>query len=144
MPTASTEGGRSLYPTPLPRSMKPGGRLSPVQPWLNAVIALRQRILHGLLSHLLVSCCCLVVQSCLTLCDPMDCSRTGFPALHHLPESAEIHVQPNHLILCHSLLSPSIFPCIRVFFNELDLHIRRIKSIGASVSASIFPMTIQG
>ena len=31
----------------------------------------------------------------------------------------------NHLILCHSLLLlPSIFPCIRVFSNESDLHIR--------------------
>ena len=29
----------------------------------------------------------------------------------------------NHLILCHSLL-PSIFPCIRVFSNELTVHIR--------------------
>ena len=30
----------------------------------------------------------------------------------------------NHLILCHLLLLPSIFPCIRVFSNELALHIR--------------------
>ena len=31
----------------------------------------------------------------------------------------------NHLILCHSLLLlPSIFPSIRVFPNELVLHIR--------------------
>ena len=30
-----------------------------------------------------------------------------------------------HLILCHPLLLlPSIFPSIRVFFNELDVHIR--------------------
>ena len=30
----------------------------------------------------------------------------------------------NHLILCHPLLLPSIFPSIRVFSNELALHIR--------------------
>ena len=31
----------------------------------------------------------------------------------------------NHLIFCHPLLLlPSIFPSIRVFFNELALHIR--------------------
>ena len=30
----------------------------------------------------------------------------------------------NHLILCHPLLLPLIFPSIRVFSNELDLHIR--------------------
>ena len=30
----------------------------------------------------------------------------------------------NHLILCHPLLLPSIFPSIRVFSNELALRIR--------------------
>ena len=30
----------------------------------------------------------------------------------------------NHLILCHPLLRPSIFPSIRVFSNESALHIR--------------------
>ena len=31
----------------------------------------------------------------------------------------------NHLILCHPLLLlPSIFPSIRVFYNESALHIR--------------------
>ena len=34
----------------------------------------------------------------------------------------------NHLILCHPLLLlPSIFPNIRVFFNESALHIRWLK-----------------
>ena len=32
--------------------------------------------------------------------------------------------QPNHLILCHPLLLPSIFPSIRGFSNESVLHIR--------------------
>ena len=31
-------------------------------------------------------CCCLVTQSCLTLCDPMNCSIPGFPVFHYLPE----------------------------------------------------------
>ena len=31
-------------------------------------------------------------QVCLTLCDPMDCSKPGFPVLHRLPELAQIHV----------------------------------------------------
>ena len=30
----------------------------------------------------------------------------------------------NHLILCHPLLSPSVFPSIRVFSNQSALHIR--------------------
>ena len=38
------------------------------------------------------SCCCLVAQLCLTLCDPMNCSTPGFPVPHHLPELAQPHV----------------------------------------------------
>ena len=44
----------------------------------------------------------------------------------------------NHLILCRPLLLlPSIFPRIRVFFNELALHVGG-QSIGTS--ASVFPV----
>ena len=43
----------------------------------------------------------------------------------------------NHLILCHSfLLLPSIFPRIRVFSNELALHIRWPKYWSFSLSIS--------
>ena len=35
---------------------------------------------------------CSVAQSCLTLCNPMDCSILGFPVFHHHPEIAETHV----------------------------------------------------
>ena len=39
--------------------------------------------------------------------------------------SIEVVMPSNHLILCHPLLlSPSIFPSIRVFSNESVLHIR--------------------
>ena len=54
----------------------------------------------------------------------------GSFVLHYLPEFVQIHViksvmPSNHLILCHPLiLLPSIFPRIRVFSNELSLHIR--------------------
>ena len=37
---------------------------------------------------LLCSICCLVTKLCLTLCDPMDCSKPGFPVLHYLLEFA--------------------------------------------------------
>ena len=33
-----------------------------------------------------------VAQSCLTLCDPMDCSTPGFPVHHQLPEFTQTHV----------------------------------------------------
>jgi len=32
-----------------------------------------------------------VAQSCLTLCHPMDCSTSGFPVHHQLPELAQTH-----------------------------------------------------
>ena len=38
--------------------------------------------------------------------------------------STESVMPPNHLILCHLLLLPSIFPSIRVFSNESALCIR--------------------
>ena len=37
-------------------------------------------------------CCCSVAKSCLTLCDPVDCSMPGFPVLHCLLELAQAHV----------------------------------------------------
>ena len=89
-----------------------------------------------------------VAQSCLTLCDPMDCNTPGFPVLHQLLELAQIHVhrvgdaiQPTHPVLS-PLLLPSIFPSIRVFSNESVLR-SGDQSIGASVSASVLPMNIQ-
>ena len=69
----------------------------------------------------------LVAQSCLTLCDSMDCSMPGFPVHHQILKLMSIKsVMPsNHLILCHPLLLlPSIFPSIRVFANESVCHIR--------------------
>ena len=44
----------------------------------------------------------------------------------------------NHLILCHPLLPPSIFPSIRVFSNELDLRITWPKYWSFSFSINPF------
>ena len=86
--------------------------------------------------------CCSLAQSCPTLCDPMDYSTPGFPVLHHLPEFAWTHVhwvddviQPSYPLL-PLLLLPSIFPSIRVFSNELALHIRWPKYWSFSFSIS--------
>ena len=51
-------------------------------------------------------------------------------------KSIEPVVPSNHLILCHSLLLPSIFPSIRAFSNESVLHIRWPKYWGFSFSIS--------
>ena len=50
-----------------------------------------------------------VVQSCLTLCDPMDCSMQGLPFYHQLPELAQAHVYRvgDAIRPSHSLSSPS-------------------------------------
>ena len=57
--------------------------------------------------------------------------------------SIEWVMPSNHLILCYPLLlPPSIFSCIRVFSNEFFASSGQ--SIGASASASVLPMNVQG
>ena len=73
-----------------------------------------------------------VAPSYLSLCEPRDCSMPGLPVHQQLLWLLKLmsikSVMPsNHLILCHPLLQPSIFPSIRVFSNELLLSIRCLK-----------------
>ena len=84
-----------------------------------------------------------VAQSCLTLCDPMDCSTPSFSVHHQLLELSQTHVhqvgdaiQPSHLLSSPSPL-PSIFPSIRVFSNESVILIRWAKYWRFSFSFSI-------
>ena len=100
--------------------------------------------------HLKLLQCCLsavvvvVTQSCLTLCDPMDCSTPGslsFTISHSLLKlmSIESTMPSNHLILCRPLpLLPSVFLNIRIFSNESVLLIRWPKywSFCFSISSS--------
>ena len=82
------------------------------------------------------------VQSCPTLCDPMNCSMPGFPVHHQLQELAQTHITgtvmtSNHLIPSHHLLLPlSIFPSIRVFSSESVLCTRWPKYWSFSFSIS--------
>ena len=57
--------------------------------------------------------------------------------------SIESVMPSSHLILCHSLLLPSIFPGIRVFSNESALCMRW-PSTGLSALASFLPKNTQG
>ena len=51
----------------------------------------------------------LVAQSCLTLCDPMDCSTPGLPVHHQLPEFTQTHAQVDDTIQpSHPLSFPSL------------------------------------
>ena len=85
-----------------------------------------------------------VAQSCLTLCNPMDCSTPGLPVHHQLPEFTQTHVhwvgddiQPSHPL---SSPSPPAFNLshIKVFSNESALLIRRPKywSLSFNISPS--------
>ena len=72
----------------------------------------------------------------------MHCSTPGLPVHHQLPEFTETHVhrvsnalQPSHPLL-PLLLPPSVFPRIRIFFNESVLRIRWPKYWSFSLSAS--------
>ena len=91
----------------------------------------------------------LVIHSCPTICNPMDCSMPGFHVHHQLLEHTQTHVRwvmpSNHLILCYPLLLlPSIFPKVfpRVFSNESVLHIRW-RNTEAPASASVVSVNIQ-
>ena len=90
---------------------------------------------HGIFSSVQFSS---VTQSCLTLCNPMDCSMPAFPFHHQLLEPTQTYVhwdgdaiQPSHP-LSPLLLLPSIPPCIRVFSNS-QLFAWCGQSIGVSV-----------
>ena len=70
------------------------------------------------------------VHSCLTLCDPMNCSTPGLPVHHQLSESTQTHVHwvGDAIRPSHPLLSPS--PAAlnlsqhQGLFTESALHIR--------------------
>ena len=76
------------------------------------------------------NCYCSLTQLCPTLCDPTDCSISGFPILHYLPEFAQIHVywvmmtSNHHMLYSPLLFLPLVFPSIRIFSSELALLIR--------------------
>ena len=81
---------------------------------------------------------------------PMDCSAPGLPVPHHLLEFAHVHVhcigdaiEPSHLLMPSSLLLPSIFPSI-TDFSKSRLFASDDRNTGASASASVLSMSIQG
>ena len=91
--------------------------------------------------------CCSVTQSCLTLCDPMDCSTWGFHVLHHLQELVQTRVhwvgdaiQPSHPLSSSSCLQS--FPASGSFPTS-QLFASGGQSIGISASPSVLPMNIQ-
>ena len=82
-----------------------------------------------------------ITQLCPTFCDLMNCSTSGLPIHHQLPEFTHVHQVGDAIQLSPPLSStfllPPIPPSIRVFSNESTLHIRWPKYW--SFSFSIIP-----
>ena len=93
--------------------------------------------------------CCSVTQLCSTLCNPVDCSTSGFPVLHHLPEFYSNSCPLSQW--CHPTISSSVTPfssCLQSFKASGSFQMSHFftpggQSIGVSASASVLPMNIQ-
>ena len=88
-----------------------------------------------------------VTQSCLTLCNPMDCSTPGFPVHSQVPCS---NWCPSSW-WCHPTMSSSVIPfssCLQSFPASGSFPMNQFfasggQSIGVSASVSVLPMNIQ-
>ena len=97
--------------------------------WVSQVTALRKLISSILFSRSVMS----------SSFNPMGGSTPSFPVYHQLSNllklmSIKSVIPSNHLILCHSLLPPSIFPSITAFSNDSVLHVRWLKYWSFSIS----------
>ena len=85
-----------------------------------------------------------VAQSCLTLCNPMDCSMPGLPVHHQLSEPAQTHVhqvsdaiQPSHPL--SSASPPALNLSQHQGLFQCQFFASGGQSIGVSASASVLP-----
>ena len=89
---------------------------------------------------------CSVTKLHLTLCDPLDCSTPGFPALHHLLEFAQTHVHwvGDALKPSRPLSFPSLALSLsqRQSFQMSWFFMSGSQNIGAS--ASVLSVHVQG
>ena len=92
------------------------------------------------------------VQSCPTLCNPMDCSTPGSPVHQQLLELAQTHVHwVGHRWWCHLTISSSVVTfsfCLSSFptpgsFPMSQFFASSGHCIGASASTSALPINIQ-
>ena len=92
-----------------------------------------------------------VAQSlnCVRLCEPMDCSTSGFPVFHSLSEFAQTHIhwvsdaaQPSHPLLLPSSLAFNLSQ--HQVFSNSQFFTSGGQSVWASASASVLPVNIQG
>ena len=90
-----------------------------------------------------------VTHSCLTVCNPMDCSTPSLPVHHQLPEFTQTHVyQVSDAIQPSHLLSSPFPPAFNLSqhqspFKWVSSSHQGGQSIGVSASESVLPMNIQ-
>ena len=90
-------------------------------------------------------CYCSVAQSCLTLCDPVNCSAPGLSVHHQLPEFTRTHVW------YHPAISSSVVPfssCPQSFPASQSFQVSQLfesagQNIGLSASTSVIPVNPQ-
>ena len=89
-----------------------------------------------------------VTQSCLTLCDPMDCSTPSLPVHHQFPEFTQTraHWVSDTILPSHPLIPFS--SCLQSFpasgsFQMSQFFVSGGQNIEISASASVLPMNIQ-
>ena len=99
-------------------------------------------------SNFMGSCCCSVIKVCPTHCDPLDCSTPGPSAFHYLRVCSDSSL---FTWWCYLTISSSVtlffrlqsFPASGCFPMNW-LFASGGQNIGASASASVLPMNIQG
>ena len=90
-----------------------------------------------------------IAHSCLTLCNPMDCSVLGFPVYHQLPELAQTQCSSSRS--CHPIISSSVVPfssCLQSSpisgsFPRSQFFTSSGQSIGASALPSVLLLNIE-
>ena len=90
-----------------------------------------------------------VAQSCMTPCDPMNPSTPGLPVHHQLPEFTQTHVHWVNDAIQPSCPLSSPSPALSLsqhqgLFQLVGSSQQVTKVIGASATASVLPMNIQG
>ena len=91
-----------------------------------------------------------ITQLCPTLCNPVDCSTPGFPVPSPTPRACSDSCPSSWW--CYPTISSSVVPfsfCLQSFpvsgsFPMSQLFTLCGQSTGASASASVLPMNIQG
>ena len=90
-----------------------------------------------------------VTQSCLTFCDPTECSTPGFSVHQPTPRASSNSCPSSQW--CHATISSAVIPffCLQSFSASGSFPVSWLftsggQSIGTFASVSVLPMNIQG